>query len=969
MDAQKEQQYRAALKAAKGSILELQAQLARLSEPIAVIGASCLFPGLYPHDAETPERFFQLLLAGTDSVVDIPPNRLEQWISKLPPEKRPTVPGLQRAALLGRDVHAFDSAFFDITPAETKMTDPQHLLLLELAQIALWDAGLPANPGTDANVGVFCGKGGSDYLFETLGTDRLSADDPYTLIGNSHSALAGRISYFFDWTGPSVSCETACSTALTATVQAMQSLRRGDCEFALAGAVNLLIGSTPSHWLNAMQALAPDGRCKAFGVDADGFGRGEGGGVLVLQRLSEAQKQGNRIRALILGGAVGSDGKSRSFTAPSAKGQRKVIARALKDAGIRPEEVAYIETHGTGTSLGDPIEAESLASVYGRRENPPLIGSVKSNVAHLEAAAGMASLVKCIMAVREGRIPATLHADPINALLDLEQLGITVCRESQLWPPGYSRRIAGVSAFGISGSLAHVIIAAPPESEREPLPADLPQVRLLPLAARSEELLVPQARDCLTRLEEGVPFAQLCDAAANTRWHDSPLLPKRLALCATEEEAPDVLRACLEGKRQRAAMRGKLDRKAPPVIFLYSGQGSQSPGMGRRLYELFPEFREILDRCEALAAPRLGASLREALFSNTGEALHQTRFTQPGIYSHQAAFTHLLRSFGILPSVVLGHSIGEYAAAYAAGVLSLEDGLELTLRRGELVQALNADGGMAAVLGSETQVVKALQEFPEVSIAAVNGADSVTLAGERHSLAAALSCLAASGINHRMMPVSHAFHCPLVDAVLPDFYASLREKQYASPSVPFLSTCTGAYMDTPVDWPVYLMRQMREPVRFFQAVEAAQEDIFLEIGAGPTLTSFGRQIRPDAQWLFVQNPTTPDAPDQERPLVFALAKLYSLGLTPDFSWLQTSRRKPESAPVPRFLRKRTVTAQAPRSMSRDEAPLSGTPAPIPNRTQEKTPYLDQLIREQKATFDSVAEMQKNTLLASLQKLG
>jgi acyl transferase domain-containing protein len=751
MDTQKEQQYRAALKAAKASILALREEAARLEEPIAVIGMSCLFPGLYPRDADSPEFFFQLLLDGNDGVVDIPPERLEQWASKLPAEERPTVPGLRRAALLARDAYAFDSAFFGLTPAETRMTDPQHLLFLELAQSALWDASLPPGSEAGANTGVFCGKGGTDHLFDILGTGRLSADDPYTLTGNMHSAMAGRVSYFFDWTGPSVSCETACSTSLTATLQAVQSLRRGECDLALAGAVNLLLGPTPSHWLGAMRALAPDGRCKAFGAGADGFGRGEGGGVLVLRRLSDAQKHGSRIRALILGGAVGSDGRSRNFTSPSARGQRLVISRALKDAGIRPDEVAYVETHGTGTPLGDPIEAESLAAVYGRKENPPLIGSVKSNVAHLEAAAGMASLVKCIMAVQNGLIPKTLHADPLNPLLKPEQLGIRICRESQPWPSGYARRVAGLSAFAISGGLAHMIIAAPPEDSSPPLrEAPAPLARLMPLAARSEELLSLQARECLARLEAGTPFAQLCAAAAGAGWLGNPLLPERLALCATEEEAPAALRAHLEGKRQRAVLRGALPKKAPSVIFLYSGQGSQSPGMGRRLYEMFPVFRETLDRCAALAAPRLGPSLLETLFSGTDEALNQTLFTQPAIYSHQAALTALLRSFGIAPSAVLGHSIGEYAAAYAAGVFSLEDGLDLTLRRGELAQALGAGSGMAAALGSEERVAELLRDHPAVSIAAVNSADSVTLAGERQALDLALAQLAADLVVQRM---------------------------------------------------------------------------------------------------------------------------------------------------------------------------------------------------------------------------
>ncbi|GHU27424.1 hypothetical protein FACS189497_00600 [Betaproteobacteria bacterium] len=935
MDAEKERRYKTALQAAKENILRLHEELASARqnsaasrEPIAVIGMSCLFPGVYPRDAETPEDFYRALLEGTDSVVDVPPERLRQWRSPLPERERPQTPGVQRAALLGRDPYTFDAAFFEIPPAEAVVTDPHHRLFLELVQQALWDAGLPkgAEPGSDT--GVFCGKSGNDYLFDILGAGREFVDNPYTLTGNMHSSLAGRISYFFDWHGPSVFYETACSTALVAVLNAVQHLRRGDCGLAVAGAVNLLMGPTASHWLNAMHALAPDGCCKAFGAGADGFGRGEGGGALVLQPYSDAVRAGNRIHALILGGAAGADGRSRNFAAPSAEGQRQVIRRALQDAGIAPDEVAFVETHGTGTPIGDPIEAESLAAVYGSRAQKPLrIGSVKSNVAHLEAAAGMAALVKCILSVREGKIPKTLHAASENPLLDLPGLGLKLCRESAAWPEGYRRRIAGVSGFAISGSLAHLLVAeAPPPDElanaagagtrpaASPAPVLPLEVRMLPLSARGEKELEMQTQAALAHLENGGSFAQLCDVAANARPHDVRF-PERLAVCATTAEAPEILRNVLNHKKQRAALRGRYAGTSPAVIFLYSGQGSQVPGMGRHLYRLFPEFRAVMDRCEAIAAPRLGHSLLEALFSGSEDLLLQTRVTQPAIYSHQAALTALLASRGVTPQAVTGHSVGEYAAAQAAGIVSLEDGLEIVLQRGELAQSIDTPGAMAAVLGEEACVQELLCDLKlQVSIAAVNGRDTVTLAGAASDLQLALQHLLAAGMESRPMPVSHAFHCPLIEPVLPEFQAFVRGKSLKRPTLPFLSSALAAYAEDQ-DWADYFVHQTRAPVQFLRTVEAAKENIFLEIGAGPSLSGFGRQIRPQDQWLFAQNGDGPDSASQERPLALTLARLFSLGLTLDHRWLVASPWQPEKAPLPSFQRDRFAPHEAARSVA------------------------------------------------------
>jgi len=899
MDMALEQRYKEILLKARATIQRLQQQVDAFREPVAIIGMACLFPGDNGGDADTPDLFGRLLAAGYDAVAAIPPDRARWWRSRHGEKEKPQSPGLDRAALLKQDIFSFDRELFGLTPAEARMTDPQHRLLLELSWLALLDAGLSPESLRGSDTGVFVGKSGTDFLFDILGTGRSSADDPYTLTGNMHSALAGRISHFHDWHGPSLSFETACSTALAAVMAAVTSLRSGECSLALAGGVNLLLGPTPSHWLNSMHSLAADGRCKAFGAGADGFGRGEGGGAVILQRLADARRAGNRIHALILGGAVGSDGKSGSFTAPNGKGQRLVMTRALADAGVAPAEVAFVETHGTGTPLGDPIEAESLAQVYGPREEKLLIGSVKSNIGHLEGASGIAALIKAVLAVRDGRIPKTLHSEPPNPLLDWDSLPIKPNRHTLAWPAVYERRIAAIDSFAIAGTLVHLLVAEfvpPPRPENDQRTTAAPQI--LTLSARSREDLQVMADDCLRRLEEGNPLAEMCLACALARPHEE----ERLALTAADAaEAIQGLQAFRAGKSQRNLVCGRRQSGPPPVLFLFSGQGSQLATMGRELYAAFPSFRQTLDRCEEVAAPRLGASLRDILFAADEPRLHQTRFTQPAIYAHQAALADLCRELGIGPAAVLGHSIGEYAAAYAAGVFTLETGLEITLKRGELVSGITTAGGMAAVLAGETDVLPTLDALPGVSVAAVNGDATVTIAGVLKEVEEACLRLREQGLESRPLPVSHAFHCPLVEPLLDDFRAFLRRFDFRKPAVPFLSACRGAYLPAETDWPDYFCAQTRQPVRFADAVKRAETATFLELGAQPTLTAYGRQIRGDATWLFTQNGAL-----GLRPLAQALARLYVAGYPIGRGWPFSGEWRPEAAPRYRFRREQLL---------------------------------------------------------------
>ncbi len=975
MDARKEEQYRDALRAARTAILQLQEEK---SEPVAIIGMSCLFPGRYPLDALTPEAFHEQLLAGVDSVVRVPAERQALWNLQNKGTDAPQVPVIEQGAFLGGDIHAFDCAFFGIPPSEGRMTDPQHRLLLELSWQALLDAGIAPETTAASQTGVFAGKTGTDFMFDILGTSHLSSDDPYTLTGNMHSALAGRISYFFNWHGPCISYETACSTSLVAVMGAVAALRAKECSMALAGAANLLLGPTPSRWLNAMHALAPDGRSKAFGADADGFGRGEGGGVLVLKRLSDAKRDGNRIHALILGGAVGSDGQSRTFTSPSGIGQRAVITRALANAGVSPEEVGFVETHGTGTPLGDPIEVESLHEVYGKRETPLLIGSVKSNVGHLEAAAGMAALIKTICAVRHGVVHKSLHCERLNPLLDWDTLPIRVARESTDWPVGYARRVAGVSSFAIAGTLAHILVAEAPEAlparESDALSSLALQPvssRVLLLSASSPVGLDALVGECATRLEKGEAWPQMCDAAANGRPHFS----ERLALVAADgAEAAAALRVLQGGKTRRNVVRGKSPKTPLPLTFLFSGQGSQQGGMGKDLYAAFPVFREVLDACEAQVAPRLGHSLLEVMFAPDDARLHDTRVTQPAIFSHQVALAELLRQRGIRPGAVLGHSIGEYAAAVTAGIMDRQTGLAIVLQRGELAAGISVKGAMAAVLAGEEATRAVLTPFPEVSIAAINGPDTVTLAGPEKAMSEAVKALRECGIESRPMPVSQAFHCSLIKPALAPFAEFLRGQRFTTSGIPFLSTCTASFLDVQEDWPAYFTRQMCEPVQFFKALNACTPpQIFLEIGAGPTLSAYGRQCHSDGVWLFAQN-----GEDGQKPLAQALAKLYTLGYAQDWKWLSSWPWKPEAAPGTMFCRERLLPPGVLAWKAPHDTSVSSTPAHAGCAVREPcgayetagqkaemlqlSNPLEELVRLQCETFTAICAMQQALMI-------
>jgi len=576
---------------------------------------------------------------------------------------------------------------------------------------------------------------------------------------------------------------------------------------------------------------------------------------------------------------MGHDGKSAGFTAPSGIAQHRIIERALQNAGVHAENMAYVETHGTGTELGDPIEAEVLSDIFSRNERKLLIGSVKSNIGHLEAAAGMASLFKAIFSVRNGEIPPSLHAETLSSHIDWDKINIEVCRERSIWPDNSNRRIAGVSSFGISGTGVHMLLTEPPESstcKNSPVNADNLDWRVLPLSAKNDESLRSLASAYTDVLaHEGSDFNQICNTAAQGRDHFS----HRLAVSAeNSSEACESIRKFLDGKRSRTVAKGVAKNRVK-LAFLFSGQGSQALGMGSELYKTHTVFRKTLDYCDKLAADYLEHSLREVMFGADNDLLNRTLYTQPAIYAIQTALVELWRSFGIRPSVVLGHSIGEYAAAYTSGVFSLDEGMEIVLERARLADSIETPGMMAAVLIDEKSA-KNFISGTGVDIAAVNGEDNLVISGPRDIIKGILTQMRKAGIEYREMPVSHSFHSPLIEPVLKEYEVFLKGRHFTKPKLRFVSAMNVSGLTGATIWPQYWSQQMRRTVRFTEALAKLGEvDAYLEIGASPTLTSLCRNLTGDSVWLFSQGPSVP----AWKQISLTLARLYVSGCPVDFS--------------------------------------------------------------------------------------
>jgi acyl transferase domain-containing protein/acyl carrier protein/2-polyprenyl-3-methyl-5-hydroxy-6-metoxy-1,4-benzoquinol methylase len=833
-----------ALKRALIAIDDLQARLAAAErfrrEPIAVIGIGCRFPG----GATGPDRFWRNLLDGLDAVGEIPP---ERWSGSSRSDEERKQISVREAALVDR-VHDLDAQFFGASAHAAKHMDPQHKMLLEVTWEALEHAGLSPVELDGSRTGVFNGLWAYDYWTRLLGR---SVGDLTGMEGESmHSFAAGRISYGLNLHGPSFVLDTACSTSLVTTHLACQSLRAGECDIALAGGVNVILDPALFHVFSFAQVLSPDGRCKSFDASANGFGRGEGCGVVVLKRYGDAIKAGDRILALIRGSAVNHDGRGTQLAVPNASAQQMAYRQALAQAGIRASEVTYVEAHGTGTAVGDPAEMEAVRAVYGEDRNdddPLLVGSVKTNIGHLESASGIAGLIKAVLALHTQKIPPNLHFKTPNPRIPWGSMPIRVVDKPTDWPRGSRTRFAAVSAFGITGTNAHLVLEEAPLIESAKTPQVAPRSHhVLCLSAKGGQALnalsLRYEEHLRTRNDQALE--NICFTANTGRAHF------RHRLCvvgATHEEVADRLAKLRDEKKTALAFKSHVSSQAPRIAFMFPGQGAQYAGMGHRLYETEPAFRVVMDRCEARYQELKGRSLLQVMHAaaETNAPIDETEFTQPALYAIECALATWLRDLGVEPTVVLGHSVGEYAAAYVAGVFSLEHGLELIARRAELMQALPLDGAMAAVLADSEVVRDAIAGFSAtVSIAAENAPSQTVISGRADHVDKILEALARDGVEAKRLRVSHAFHSPLIEPMMSGFLGAIRDVDLAAPAMPLISNVSGGLVEREVAEPSYWVEHIRKPVRFADGLRTARShgcDVFLEIGPSPTLIGFARR--------------------------------------------------------------------------------------------------------------------------------
>ena len=831
----------------------VEAAEAASREPIAIVGMGCRIPG----GVVDAKGYWDLLAEGRDVVSEVPP---ERWDVNAYYDPDPSVAGKARTKAGGflGDIEGFEPSFFGMSPREATGLDPQQRLLLEVAWEALEDAAIPADRLDGSLTGVFVGITSMDYA-QRIDVADPARSDIYLATGTALNAAAGRISFTLGLQGPCMAIDTACSSSLVAIHTACQSLRNGESHLALAGGVNAILSPDPFVLISKWGMLSPDGRCKTFDASANGFVRGEGCGLLVLERLSDAIANGRNVLAVIRGSSINQDGHSSGLTVPNGLAQQAVVRQALAAARLRPTDVSYVEAHGTGTSLGDPIEVEALAAVYGqgRDASQPLeIGSVKSNVGHLEAASGVTGLIKVVLAMQHGQLPASLHVTQPTPAIAWDRLPVRVSTSLHPWQPPSGTRRAGVSAFGFSGMNAHAIVEQAPDSA--PAGAGATRIaHLLPLSAKSDAGLAALAArhaDHLSQHPE-LSIADVCATLSQGRSHFS----HRLALIASDTVGmASQLRAAAAGEGQQ--IRGQVAAGARVrVAFLFTGQGSQYVGMGRELDATEPVFRSTLDRCAAVLEPLLPRPLRELLFTDTGGLLDQTGCTQPALFALEVALAALWRSYGVEPTCVIGHSVGEYAAAVVAGVISLEDGARLIAARGRLMQALPAGGVMVAVQGDAALVERAVAPHADqVSIAARNAPGSLVIAGARGPVEAIAANLSAQGLRTQTLTVSHAFHSPLMEPMLGEFRNIAAAVTHNTPALTWISNLDGAAIDW-TTWGArmadYWCQHIRAAVAFesgMHAVAATQCDVCIEIGPSPTLIGLGQQCVADAtrlDWL------------------------------------------------------------------------------------------------------------------------
>ncbi|WP_433200632.1 SDR family NAD(P)-dependent oxidoreductase [Nocardia sp. CA-107356] len=845
--------------------VEVTASRAVDDEPIALVAMACRYPG----GVASPEDLWNLVTSGSDTTGELPVDRGWDIDGIYDPEPGKAGKTYTRRGGFLYSAAEFDADFFGISPNEATMMDPQQRLLLEVSWEALERAGVDPAVLRGSSTGVFTGVMYHDYAQGSGGSA-------------TGSLVSGRIAYTLGLEGPAVSVDTACSSSLVAMHWAAQSLRSGECDLALAGGVTVMATPETLVEFSRQRGLSPDGRCKSFSDTADGVGWSEGAGMLVLERLSDAQRNGHQVLAVIAGSAVNQDGASNGLTAPNGPSQRRVIRQALANAGVSPVEVDVVEAHGTGTTLGDPIEAQALLATYGQdraTDRPLWLGSLKSNIGHAQAAAGVGGVIKMVMAMRHGVLPRTLHVDTPSTKVDWTQGHVRLLTESVPWPETDRPRRAGVSSFGISGTNAHLIVEQAPAAAAESVPVveTVPAVLPWTLSARSSEALTGQAARLASYADDhDLDPVDVGFSLASTR----AVFEHRAVVVADNRDGLLAgVRAVAAGVPVPGVVSGRVVSGSTGVVF--SGQGAQWAGMAAELYAAYPVFAEHFDGIVALLDPLLGQSVSLSAALVSEDLVDQTVFAQAGLFAFEVALFRLLESWGVRTDVVAGHSIGEVAAAHVAGVLSLADACVLVAARGRLMQGLPAGGAMVAVGASETDVLPLLA-VGGVSIAAINGPASVVLSGVEDAVLAVVEACTERGWRTHRLRVSHAFHSVLMEPMLTEFASAIEGLAFGRPSIPLVSTVTGGQVAHEMSDPSYWVGQVRDSVRFADAVTAMAGlgvSRFAEVGPDAVLTPMIAQTLDTATTIALTRRNNADPAT----MLTCLARLHVTGATVDWT--------------------------------------------------------------------------------------
>lgn len=906
---------------------------------VAIIGIACRLPG-----ADDYRQFWTNLCAATDSISEIPADRWDAAAYYGDPQAKNRSQSKWGGFLA--DAARFDAAFFGISPREAERMDPQQRFMLELAWQCIEDTGYRPSDLSGRNIGIYVGA--STYDYKELQEDRCTEVVGHTATGVYNCVIPNRVSYFFNLHGPSILVDTACSSSLVAVHQAVHAIRTGECAGALAGGVSLLATPTSFISFGKVGMLSPTGACRAFDAAADGYVRGEGGGLIFLKPLARALADGDKVLAVIKGTAVNHGGRARSLTAPNAIAQSKVIVAALRQAEVSPATVGYVETHGTGTPLGDPIEVHGLVRAFrqgarGRGEALPRhycgLGAVKTNIGHLEAAAGIASAIKLVLAMQHRTLPGNAHFTRLNPRIDLTDTPFYMLHNQREWLPvttadGAAAPLrAGVSSFGYGGANSHIVLeqgptVQPPSTHER---YETPTAYLLTLSAHDDDALQRLVAEYIGLLQTHPDrCADICREANTTR---TPM-SRRIAVVADScTDMIEALDAYARGAPAGARVKRRDTRGAKPSIgFLCTGQGAQYVGMGKALYAASPVFRDALNRCDRLLAPELGCSVVELMRTGEATMLGCTRYTQPVLFALEYALATLWRAFGIEPDIVIGHSVGEIVAACIAGVFSLEDGLRLAAHRGRLMDSVAADGAMAAIELDVDETERFLAAHAlTLDIAADNAPRSTVISGAREPLERTLALLADAGIESRRLDVSQAFHSVLMEPIQPAFLDVIRDVSLCAPTTKIVSNVTGRIAAAEMLDSAYWVDHIRKPVRFRQGIEQMRQAgvaVFLEVGPSAVLTNLGRRtVTDDVSWL---SSLTPKSPDTAK-LLDTLGELYTLGFDIDFSPLyrHLPRRRIALPPYPfggerYWIMPRAATAAAPAELFSDARhPLLG----------------------------------------------